>query len=192
MLKNGKSDFDKTAYGETGKNTTVVAYSKPFVFRSVEIDGKDNHCLQFALNAFYKDINDLKHATVLWNLVKWSNTKIMSCNDNAFVFNRMLGYNTSFYDLDTKYWYWDEVISQVSTCYIKFSQKHYDYIQPLRSRTVSLDPINDKELIIPIANVFPTTEVLEGIAKYIIPLYTHVIFKVKILWNFILYLMKLG
>ena len=61
--------FDKTACGETNKNTTVVAYSKAFVFCSVEIGGKDNQCLQFALNEFYKDDNDLKHATVLWNLV---------------------------------------------------------------------------------------------------------------------------
>ena len=72
-----------------------------------------------------------------------------------------------------------------------FSEQHYDYIQPLRPHTVSLDPINDKELIIPIypindkeliipiANIFPTAEVLEGIVKHIIPLYTDVMFKVK-------------
>ena len=119
---------DKTACGEIDKNTTVVAYSKAFIFRSIEIGGKDNQCLQFALNAFYKDVNDLEHATVLWNLVNWSNTKIMRCNDNVFVFNRMLVYNTAFYDLDTKHWYWDEVHSQSATCYIKFSEHHYDYI----------------------------------------------------------------
>ena len=103
----------------------------------------------------------------------------MRCNDNAFVFNRILGYNTVFYDLDIKHWYWDEVNSQIATYYIKFSEYHYDYIQPLRPHTVSLDPINDKELIIPIAKVFPLAEVLEGVIKHIIPLYTHVMFKVK-------------
>ena len=78
--------FDKTACGETDENTIVVAYSKAFVFRRVEMSGKDNQYLQFALNAFYKDVNELKHATVLWNLVNWSNNEIMRYNDNAFVF----------------------------------------------------------------------------------------------------------
>jgi len=61
--------FDKTACGKTDKNTTVVAHSKAFLFFRVEIGGKDNQCLQFALNAFCKDVNDLKHATILWNIV---------------------------------------------------------------------------------------------------------------------------
>jgi len=97
----------------------------------------------------------------------------MRYNDNSFVFNRILGYNTVFYDLDIRHWYWDEVNSQIAT--------YYFYIQPLRPHTVSLDPINDKWLIIPIAKVFPTAEVLEGVIKHIIPLYTHVMFKVKII-----------
>ena len=58
--------------------------------------------LTVCLDAFYKDVDDLKHATVLWNLVNWSNTTIMRTNDNSFVFNRMLGYNTVFYDINTK------------------------------------------------------------------------------------------
>ena len=107
----------------------------------------------------------------------------MRCNGNAFVFNRILGYNTALCDLETKHWYWNEVHSQAATCYIKFSEQHYDYIQPLRPHTVSLDPINDKELIIPIANIFPTAEFLEGIVKHIIPLYTNVMFKVKSIVN---------
>ena len=93
------------------------------------MSGKDNQYLQFALNAFYKDVNELKHATVLWNLVNWSNNEIMRYNDNAFVFNRILGYNTAFYNINTKVWHWDEVNSQEATCYIKFSEQNYDYIQ---------------------------------------------------------------
>ena len=58
--------FDKTACGKTDKNTTAVAYLKAFILRSVEIGGKDNQCLQFASNAFYKDVKDLKHATNAW------------------------------------------------------------------------------------------------------------------------------
>ena len=107
------------------KNITVVTHSKVFVFRSVEIGRKDNQYLQFALNEFYKDVNNLKHATTLLNLVKWSNTKIIRCNDNAFVFNRILGYNTAFYDLDTKHWYWDEVDSNSATYCIKFKEKSF-------------------------------------------------------------------
>ena len=59
----------------------------------------------------------------------------MRTNDNAFVFNRMLGYNTAFYDIRTKYWYWDEVNFQAATCYIKFDQHHFEYIQLLRPHT---------------------------------------------------------
>ena len=103
----------------------------------------------------------------------------------------MLGYNTAFYDLDTKHWYWDEVNSQAATCYIKFSEQYYDYIRPWRPHIVSFDPINDKELVIPIysiidkeliiaiAKCFPTAEVLEDIVKHITPLYNHVMFKEK-------------
>ena len=120
-------------------------FLKPFVFHSVEIGGKDNKCLQFALNTFYKDVDDLKHATVLWNTINRSNTTTMRCNDNVFVFNIMLGYNTSFYDVNTKYWYWDEVHFQAGTCYIEFSEHNYDYIKHLRPYAVSLDTINNKE-----------------------------------------------
>jgi len=59
------------ACGEIDENTTVVAYSKVFVFRRVEIGGKDNQYLQFVLNIFYNDVYELKYATVLWNLINW-------------------------------------------------------------------------------------------------------------------------
>ena len=59
------------ACGEIDENTTVVAYSKVFVFRRVEIGGKDNQCLQFALNVLYNDVYELNYATVLWNLINW-------------------------------------------------------------------------------------------------------------------------
>ena len=49
------------------------------------------------------------------NLVNWSNNETIRCNNNAFVFNRMIGYNTVFYDIKTKNWYWDEEYSQVTT-----------------------------------------------------------------------------
>ena len=88
--------FDKTACGEIDNNTTGVAYPKVFVFRCVAIGGKDNKYSQFTLNVFYKDVYELKNATVLRNFVNWSNNETIRCNDNAFVFNRMIGNYTVF------------------------------------------------------------------------------------------------
>ena len=52
------------ACGEIDENTTVVAYTKVFVFHRVEIGGKYNQYLQFVLNIFYNDVYELKYATV--------------------------------------------------------------------------------------------------------------------------------
>ena len=106
--------------------------------------------LTVCFKCIYKDVYELKYATVLWNLVNWFNNEIMRCNNNAFAFNRMIGYNTAFYDINTKDWYWDEVNSQSATCYIKFGEQHYNYIQPLRPRNVSFVSIKNNEVIIPI------------------------------------------
>ena len=81
------------------------------------------------MDAIYKDIHGLRHAAVLWNLVNWSNNEIIRCNGNAFVFNRMIGYNTAFYDLDTEDWYLNEVNPQAATCYIKVCKNNSEYIQ---------------------------------------------------------------
>ena len=101
-------------------------------------------------------------ATILWNLVNWSNKNTtMRCNDNAFVFNRMLGYNTAFYCEDTKQWYLDEVNPQAATCYIKFKHEHFEYIQPLCCHSDS-DPINKKEQVLPKAKVHPVVHSCNG------------------------------
>ena len=166
--------FDKTACDETDKNDTVVAYSKTLVFCIVAIGGNDNQYLQFALHAFYKDVNEIKQASVLWNLINWSNTTTMRTNENAFVFNRMIGHNTAFYDIRTKLWYWDEVNSQAATCYVKFNTLHFEYIQPLRLNTdfsytinnkeqiLPIDSINNKEIVLPRANVFFISSIFRG------------------------------
>ena len=99
-------------------------------------------------------------------------------------FNRMLGYNTAFYDLDTMNWYWEEVNSKSATCYIKYQKNHFEYIQPLSPHQLldpgidSFVPIKNIEVVIPTFSVFPSAPVLEGIVKHIIPLYTHVMLKV--------------
>ena len=101
-LQYKKIFFDKTLWKESDVETIVVAYSNDYVFRRVDICRTDNQCLVYSLNVFYKDVDDLKKASALWNVINWSNKPEMHCNDNAFVFNRMLGYNTVFYDIRTK------------------------------------------------------------------------------------------
>ena len=97
----------------------------------------------------------------------------------------MIGYNIVLYDIDTEDWYRDEINSQVATCYIKFRKNNFEYIQPLRPRqplrsdNVSCVPIKDNEVILMMAKTIPTAQGLEGIVKHIIPLYTHVMLKVK-------------
>ena len=101
----------------------------------------------------------------------------MRCNDNAFVFKRMLGCNTVFYDNDTNDWYWDEVNQKVASCYIKFGKKYVDYIQPIRPDNDENIVTKYNEKIIPRAKGIPTAPVLEGIVEHIIPLYIYVMNK---------------
>ena len=89
--------FDKSSLTDDDLNQAVTAYLVTFIFRVVSIAGDDNQCIQFALSKFYKDVDESSKANVLWNLVNWSNNTVMRCNDNALVFNRILGYNTSFF-----------------------------------------------------------------------------------------------
>ena len=47
---------------------------------------------------FYHDVGNIKKSTILWSCVHWSKQRIARLNDNAFIFNRMLGYNTAIFD----------------------------------------------------------------------------------------------
>ena len=67
-------------------------------FRIVKVSGYQNQYLQFCLNTFYHDVDNIKKATILWSYVHWSTQRIYRLNDNAFIFNRMLGYNTAIFD----------------------------------------------------------------------------------------------
>ena len=40
----------------------------------------------------------IKKATILWSVVHWGQYTVCRTNDNAFVFNQMLDYNTALYD----------------------------------------------------------------------------------------------
>ena len=72
-----KMIFDKTLCNESDAETTVVVYSNVYIFRRVDISGSDNKCLMYDVNAFYKNVHDLKKASVLWNVVSWSNKPVM-------------------------------------------------------------------------------------------------------------------
>ena len=110
-------------------------------------------------------------------MVKGSNKSERCCNDNAFVFNRILGFNTEFYDIRTKNWYWDEVNQKIVTFYIKYGNKHCEYIQPICSDNDKQIVTKDNEIIVFRANVIPSAPVLEGIVKHIILLYRYVMKK---------------
>ena len=71
----------------------------------------------------------------------------MRCNNNAFVFNTMLGYITAFVYIKNKYWYWDEVNSNAATCYIQFINDLFDYIQSVHPYDDIL-PIKDNEIFV--------------------------------------------
>ena len=98
----------------------------------------------------------------------------MRCNDNAFDFNVMLGYNTVFFDNDTKDWYWNEVNHNAATCCIQFDNEHFDYIQPVRPYDDSILSIKDHEIIVKRTQIRHPDQVIECIFKHIIPLYIHV------------------
>ena len=75
----------------------------------VDISGNINQCFKYFLNAFYRDITEIKKAIILWSVAHWSQYPLCRTNDNAFIFNWMLGYNIVLLnDLDKK-WQWNRV-----------------------------------------------------------------------------------
>ena len=61
----------------------------------------------------------------------WGQYAVCRTNDNAFIFNWILGYSIALYDdIDNK-WQFDCVNNLFATCHIKYSKNHYTYMQPL-------------------------------------------------------------
>ena len=137
MIKVNDNTINRQVGNEQNKG--VVFRWETHKFRSVEISGRRSQCLQFCLNAFYHDVNDLKKATILWSVAHWGQRAVCRTNDNAFIFNSMLGCNTVFYDNVDSKWTFDRVNDLSATCYIKYSNKHYTYIQPLSSHIEDKD-----------------------------------------------------
>ena len=73
----------------------------------------------------------------------------------------------------------EEVNQKAATCYIKFDNKHFKYIQPIRSDNDDKIVTKDNEIIIPRAQVISSAPVLVGIVKHIIPLQRYVMEKFK-------------
>ena len=107
------------------RNKGIVFQWETYKFRSIEICGKRNQYLQFCLHAFYHDVDYLKKATILWSVAHWGQRAVRRTNDNAFIFNRMLGYNTAFYDNVDNKWTFDRVSDLSATCYIKYIRDNY-------------------------------------------------------------------
>ena len=85
------------------ENEGLIYCWETYKFRSIKISGHRNQCLQYCLNAFYHDVDDLRRATILWSIVHYNQYPNCRTNHNSFIFNRMLGYNTVLYDdIDNK------------------------------------------------------------------------------------------
>ena len=46
----------------------------------------------------------MRNTNVLWVVVNWGECGVMRSNNNAFVFNWMMGYNIEFYNVDDCKW----------------------------------------------------------------------------------------
>ena len=100
-------------------------------------------------------------------------------NDNAFVFSRMLGCNTAIYDEGDKKWQFDQVNDSSASCFIKFNDNHFTYLQPIANSNDKdveknsnqykiIDLVEDDHIIIEDSNVYSSPEILEGIYNPVI------------------------
>ena len=53
------------------ENKGIIDCLETYKFRSIKISGNRNQCLQYCLNAFYYDVDDLKKAAILQPVVHW-------------------------------------------------------------------------------------------------------------------------
>ena len=157
------------------ENKGIILCWETYKFRAIKISGNRNQCLQYCLNTFYHDVDDLKKATILCSVAHWGQYAVCHTNDNAFVFNRILGYNTALYDNKHNKWEFDRVNDLPATCYSKHDMNNFTYLQSLSShQEEDFFEKKDDEVILPMANVYPSPDILVGIHQNIIPLYSFV------------------
>jgi len=91
-------------------------------------------------------------------------------NDNAFVFSRMLGCYTEIYDEGDKKRQFDRVNDSSATCFIKFNDNHFTYVQPIANSNDKdvdknsnqykiIDLVEDDHIIIEESNVYSSPEI---------------------------------
>ena len=75
----------------------------------------------------------------------------------------MLGYNTAiYYDVDKK-WQLDRVNDSSATCFIKYNDNHFTYLQPIaNSKDKDVDLVEANHIIIEESNVYSSPVILEG------------------------------
>ena len=100
----------------------------------------------------------------------------------------MLCCYTAIYDEVDKKWQFDRVNDSSATCFIKFNDNHFTYLQPIAisidkdvdknlNNPEIVDLVKDDHFIIEESNVYSSPEILEGIYKNIIPLYSLIMSK---------------
>ena len=53
------------------ENKGIIYCWETYKFRSIKIFSNRYQCLQYCLNAFYHDVDDLKKGTILWSVAHW-------------------------------------------------------------------------------------------------------------------------
>ena len=95
-----------------------------------------------------------------------------------FFKNRMLGYNIAIYDDDDNEWQFDRVNDSSVTCYIKFSDKNFTYLQSVaNTNDKDVDIVEADHIIIGESMVYSSPETLEGIYKNSFLLYSLIMSK---------------
>ena len=64
----------------------------------IHISSNRNQNLQYSLNTFYHHINEMKKGTIFWSIGYCGQYPSCRTIDNAFIFNRILGYNSVLFD----------------------------------------------------------------------------------------------
>ena len=110
------------------------------------------------------DISEIKNATTLWSVVHCDKYPSCRTNDNVFIFNQMLGYNTVLFGGFDKKWQWGRVNELSATCYINYSANYYTCIQPMANRNeIAFNFHKKDEIIIHTVNMNSSLELLDGI-----------------------------
>ena len=80
------------------ENKGIIYVGKPINSVPIRYLVIENNVYNIALMLSIMTLMILKKATILWSVAHWGQYPVCRTNDNGFIFNRMLGYNTALYD----------------------------------------------------------------------------------------------